>query len=247
MSATNRHNKAQAVPNSRLLLVPAAVEHLDKMATDVAEYDVTVTMLTETELIATVRLSSTRTAIVSLRKQVLGSNGAVMTEASATCSICKKHDDTGLLCPEMVAAVSSSNNAMFGNTWSLYDMQFATVERHTSRWLEQVSVDVPLFPFTPVDQSSGDLPLDNTYGETPVLSWKHPPPRTGANRSVKRIVKQSRKQERCHQRARITAVAVGNLATICRAVSKLTWIVCALHGVFQPMVNAELPPPLPVE
>lgn len=148
------------------------------MATDVAGYDVTVTLLTETKLVATVRLSSTRNAIVSLGKKVLADNGAVVSEASATCSICRKFVDTGLLCPEMVAAILSSNDMLFGDTWSIYDMQFATVERHTSRWLKQLSVDVPLFPFTAFEQSSGQ-DLDTTYGETPVLSWKHPPPRTG--------------------------------------------------------------------
>lgn len=143
---------------------------MDELAATVSNYDVTVTLLTPLKLRATVKLSSKRSALVSLAKQVLGPDGTILTRSIATCSNCRKFEDTGLLCGDMVAAILSSNNMLpHGSTWSLYELQFATTERHTARWLEQVSVEVPLFP---VEEQS-TVPIN------PVLSWLNPPPRTG--------------------------------------------------------------------
>jgi len=135
-------------------------------------YTVTVTLLTSKKLVATVALSSKRFAIVSLTKNVLATNGDVVNRAVATCSICRKYEDTGLLCPEMVAAVLNSQSMKpFGSHWSLYLLEFATKVRHTSTWVEQLHVHIPLFPYVP---DSSVEHSDNT-----LRSWRYPPPKSG--------------------------------------------------------------------
>lgn len=154
-----------------MLLTPAAVQLLDDIALEVNNYAVTVTLLTPKKLVATVVLSSKRFAIVSLSKKMLATNGEV-SRAVATCTICRKYEDTGLLCPEMVAAVLNSQSMKpFGSHWSLYLLEFATEVRHTSTWVEQLHVHIPLFPYVP------DSSVE--HSDNILRSWRYPPPKSG--------------------------------------------------------------------
>ena len=166
-----------------MFLVPAAVKHLEDLAKEINDYLVTVTLLTKKKLVATVQMTKSSYAIVTLIKKELGLEGVVVSQTVATCTICRKHEDTGLLCPEMVAAVLCSQKKPNGSTWSLYDLEFATEVRYTSTWLAQLNVHIPLFPFVPNEQSSAE------QNDDVLRCWQYPPPRSVARPNCKLLVK----------------------------------------------------------
>jgi hypothetical protein len=181
--------KANAVVGgSCFALVPVAVAWLEMMVAEVKDYDVAVTLLTSSQLRATVKLSSRRSAMVKLVKPVFAADGTVATAAFADCSMCSKYTDTGLFCREMVAAINSARDMPNGPFWSIYELEFASLERHTATRLRQVSVEVPVFPF--------DVRATVT-DKNPVLSWQRPPKRTGRkSKAAKRRQEEAAKVRR---------------------------------------------------
>lgn len=198
-------------PNSRLGLVPKAVEWLEEIDVELPDNRVvTITLLTPTELQATVWFSSSWQAIVKFKRQHVNTAGANVP-ATLTCSMCRGRMDTGLMCKCALAAIGeanlrSSNRA--GALWSIYDLAFADPSRRTETWASQYSNPWSIVP---------DVKKGATTGvSNPLKHWRFPPKRTGRRKKGETEATHGRKKRSRREYLCIGCGGDGHSVATCR-------------------------------
>ena len=169
-------------------LTPVAVEVLSGRSAEISGKVARVTLLTATKLHGSIILSRTEgtTARVELTLN-LDNTGTV------SCSHCRVHLDTGLLCACSIGLIVAANatRSAYATMFSIYDTRFAHPQRHTAVWVQQCEIELPVCPYS--------APRGPVVKETfTVLPWIFQPRLPGRKKKDKSLKQKYKPGERTY-------------------------------------------------